>query len=161
MLTGNPLDVALEGEGWLMVEHGDRRCVTRCGLLCWTDDGRLGLRTSLGALPLVPAVRAGEAAGRLLIAEDGAVTIAVPSEGDGESSQTVGRIVLFAFPNESALERLPGGLLVETAESGQAFEFAGAVVKQGYLEESAADPNRDHAAAEELLQFADQLQSHR
>ncbi len=160
ILTGNPLDVAIDDKGWLMVEQGERRCVTRSGLLSILKDGRLGLRTSQGLLPLVPEVRVPSAStGWLNIAGDGSVTIASPSDEGGDQGPVVGRIVPVCFPNESALERLPSGLLVETADSGSAFEAVGAILKQGYLESSTVDPAREQAAAEELLRFADQLES--
>jgi flagellar basal body rod protein FlgG len=108
----------------------------------------------------VPEVRVPSAStGWLNIAGDGSVTIASPSDEGGDQGPVVGRIVPVCFPNESALERLPSGLLVETADSGSAFEAVGAILKQGYLESSTVDPAREQAAAEELLRFADQLES--
>ena len=161
-LTGNSRDVAIFGEGWLMVEYGERRCVTRTGLLCRTEDGRLGVRTREGPLPLVPEVRIpNEQSGWMIISEDGKVTIP-PASDEGDEERTVlGRIVPVCFPNESALERLPSGLLVETAESGPAFEYSSAELQQGYLESSTVDPARERAAADELLRFADELESNR
>lgn len=162
ILTGNPFDVAIFDAGWLMVQHGERRCVTRTGLLCRTKDGRLGLRTPEGPLPLVPEILIPDApAGWMSISDDGNVTITSPSDEGSEEPHVVGRIVPVCFPNESALERLPSGLLVETTESGPAFEDSDVELQQGYLESSSVDPARERATAEELLQFADQLELNR
>ena len=159
-LTGNSLDIAIYDAGWLMVEYGDRRCVTRTGLLCRTKDGRLGVRTPEGPLPLVPELRIpDEPAGWMSISEDGNVTVPAASDDGNKERSVLGRIVPVCFPNESALERLPSGLLAETAESGSAFEYPRAELQQGYLETSTVDPARERAAADELLRFADELES--
>ncbi len=161
-LTGNSLDVAIYDAGWLMVKHGDRRCVTRTGLLCRTKDGCLGVRTPEGPLPLVPEIRIpDEPAGWMTISKDGNVTVPSASDDGSNERSVLGRIIPVCFPNESALERLSSGLFAETAESGPAFEYPSAELQQGYLETSTVDPARERAAADELLRFADELESNR
>lgn len=162
ILTGNLRDVAIHGEGWLMVKYGDRRCVTRTGLLCRTKDGRLGVRTCEGPLPLVPELRIpDEPVGWMIISEDGNVTVSSASDDGSKERSVLGQIIPVCFPNESALERLPNGLLAETAESGPAFAHSSAELQQGYLETSTVDPARERAVADELLRFADELESNR
>ncbi|MBI1311176.1 hypothetical protein GC176_07700 [bacterium] len=156
-LTGNLYDVAIDGDGWFAVEHNGRRLFTRAGLLCQTDNGRLGLRTPLGHLPLVPEIRIDTSPGRLLIAENGVVNIAAVS-GDGKNERReVGRIIPVCFSNESALQRTGSGLLTETTESGLAFPEVTARLKQGYLEQSSVNASVEEATVEELIRFAELL----
>lgn len=124
--TGQPLDVALSGPGFLQVRTPDGRLgLTRDGSLHVSNNGRLV--TSTGA-QLVPPVNfpAGTNLQQVAIRPDGTITA-----GD----RTIGRLVAVNVTSPHALTPAGDNLFVPNAQSGapQAVEttFAG-----GYLESS-------------------------
>ncbi len=124
--TGEPLDVALEGPGFLQVRTADgQTALTRDGALHVTNSGQLV--TSSGA-QVVPPVNfpAGTNMQNVSIAPDGTIT---------SGTQTIGRLVAVDVTSPQALTSIGENLFVANAESGAprnvATSFAG-----GYLEAS-------------------------
>jgi flagellar basal body rod protein FlgG len=156
--TNNPFDVAIEGGGWLQVEHDGHNLLTRVGILCLTDRGLLGVQTQRGQLPLVPAVRVSELpSGALVIAEDGTVSTAVSADDEESVESHSTKIVIVDVPNAAALKRVDGGLFQATHSSGQPFETRGARLRQGQLEQSNVTSDSPDAETENLLRLADVL----
>ncbi len=95
--TGNPLDVMIEGQGYLTVEGPDGNpAYTRAGMLRVSSKGELETsagRRLLGSTGQPIAIPA-EQAGQIRIAKDGAVT--------GPQGE-LGRLSLATFPDESKL----------------------------------------------------------
>lgn len=127
--TGNSLDIAINGEGYLTVQTPDGNRYTRNGHLGTDSSGQVV--TSDGHPVL-------DDAGKPIVlkAADGAPTIA----GDGTISTKNGRVAklkIVDFPNANALQR-QGGTLLATDQTPVA---AGkAKVVQGMLESSNVQP---------------------
>jgi flagellar basal-body rod protein FlgF len=102
--TGNPLDVAIRGEGYMVVDTPQGQRYTRDGHLSLDTSGRLvnpAGRPILGegGQPIVIPQGSGE----LTISTDGGVSV-------GE--QRIGKIRVVAFDNQQALKRAGSGLYV-------------------------------------------------
>lgn len=124
--TGQPLDVALEGPGFLQVRTPDGQlALTRDGSLRVTNTGQLV--TSTGAR-VVPPINfpAGVSLNEVAVARDGTITA---------GNRTIGRLVAVDVTSPQALTPAGDNLFVANAQSGapRAVEttFAG-----GYLEGS-------------------------
>jgi flagellar basal-body rod protein FlgG len=157
--TGQPLDVALQGDGFLRIRLPDGRdALTRDGGL--HVDGRGRLSTSAGAL-LQPSVAIpnGTAAEDIKIAGDGTVRVA---------GRQVGRISLVDVRSPQGLQPVGDNAFVATAASGpvQAAPRA-TVLTQGALEASNTDTSdamvamieaeRSYQLASKAIQTADQM----
>ncbi|MGZ3182509.1 MAG: flagellar basal-body rod protein FlgG [Telluria sp.] len=113
--TGSPMDLAIDGAGFLAVELADgTRGYARGGTLAVNADGFLA--TAAGNV-LKPGIHIPPGAGAVHIGADGKVTVqAVPNGPETE----VGQLELAGFANPGALTDLGGGLYAPTAESGEA-----------------------------------------
>ena len=134
--SGNQLDVAINGQGFLQVALPDgTTAYTRDGSL--HQDGQGQLVTSSG-YPLAPAITIPSNAQTVTIGTDGTVTIT--HQGQAAATQ-VGTIQLANFINASGLEAKGENLYVETAASGTpTTNTPGSnglgTLKQGYVETS-------------------------
>lgn len=129
--TGEPLDVALSGPGYLAVRAADgTTALTRDGHLRLSDKGQL---TTAAGLLLDPpiTVPAGTSAAQLQIAPDGTVSA---------GAKKLGALRLLDVPAPSQLRGGPDNTLTPTTGSG-ATRAAGArtTLTQGSLESSAVD----------------------
>jgi flagellar basal-body rod protein FlgG len=143
--TGFPLDVAIDGNGFLQVQVGDGTAYTRNGTLQMTPNGNL--RTSDGFL-LQPSITIPPNTTAISIAPDG--TVSVITSGVPGTSQNVGQITLVNFAN-------PPGLTAQGTNLYQASSASGSPVKnvpgqggtgllrQGHLEGSNVDPTTELA----------------
>jgi flagellar basal-body rod protein FlgG len=129
--TDSPLDVAIQGEGFLKVKLSDgRQALTRDGGLHVDGNGRLV--TSTGAL-IQPAITVGKdvPADRIAIAQDGTV------RADGA---VVGKLQLVTVRSTSGLSSAGENAFVTTAQSGAARPApASTTLAQGALEASNTD----------------------
>lgn len=134
--TDNPLDLAIEGDGFFQVARPDgSTAYTRAGNFHLSDEGQIV--TSEG-LPLQPAIQIPEGAESITIGTDGTVTVTLA--GQAEPSE-VGKIEVARFVNPAGLQALGSNLFAETAASGTAqIGAAGAEgrgsIRQGALEGS-------------------------
>ena len=129
--TGNPLDVAIQGPGFLKVKLPDGRIgLTRAGEL--QIDGRGRLATTNGLLVQPPvSFPTGTAADRIAFAGDGTVSV------DGKA---VGRVDLVTVRAPQALQSAGENAFVATAQSGQPVRAPAATrLSQGVLESSNVD----------------------
>jgi flagellar basal-body rod protein FlgG len=129
--TGNPLDVAIQGEGFLRVRLPDGRTgLTRDGSL--QVDGRGRLTTGSGALVQPPiTVPAGTAADEIAIGPDGTVSAA---------GRRIGRLDIVTVRAPQALLSAGDNAFVATPASGQPVRAPAATrVSQGALEASNVD----------------------
>ena len=134
--TGQSLDVALTGAGFLQVLRSDgETAYTRAGQLQVDSQGRL---VNAQGLPLQPEITVPQNATALTIGENGVVTATVP--GSNAPSE-LGQITLAAFVNPTGLLALGDNLYQETAASGTPTEGRPGEnglgkIKQGALEGS-------------------------
>ncbi|HEX7005732.1 MAG TPA: flagellar basal-body rod protein FlgF [Alphaproteobacteria bacterium] len=153
--TGNPLDLAIKGSGFFVVQTPLGERYTRNGHFQIDADGRLVTGTGLpvlgeGGQPIQFEPTDTDIA----IGQDG--TVSVRRNGEQIDIGTIG-IVTFADPEK--LQRLPGGLFLATAAPEPAQE---ARVIQGMIEESNVqsvaeitrmiDINRRFQAAQRIIE---------
>ncbi len=137
--TGDPLNIAIEGEGFFAVETPRGLAYTRDGSFRLDGQGRLvtpaGYRlASTGSAFSIP-----QGASDIEVLENGEVTGFVNG-----SAQQFGRINLTMFRNPAGLEAIGGNLYLSTGVSGQPTQGspgqAGAGLLRGsYLETSNVD----------------------
>lgn len=125
-ITGNPLDVSIEGPGFLAVHRGDgSRALTRAGDLQIAGSGSV-VTASGHRLDPPLVLPLGTNAEELRIAPDGTVTA-----GD----LTIGCIEVVDVPAPEGLLELGGGLYAPTVASGPPVPI-GSPLRQGTLEGS-------------------------
>lgn len=111
--TGNPLDIAIEGDGFFQVTMQDGTIAyTRDGAFKTDSQGRIV--TSEGYL-LEPQLSIPQGATNVEIAADGRVSVTLPNNA---APQEIGQIQIVRFINSAGLESQGRNLLKETAASG-------------------------------------------
>jgi len=112
--TGNPLDVAIEGNGFLAVQRREGEIAyTRAGTL---KIDALGKLTTSDGLPVEPPITIPADATAVTIGPDGVVTATTP--GQRQPAQ-LGQLQLASFPNPNGLEAVGHNLFSATAASGE------------------------------------------
>ncbi len=146
--TGNPLDIAIEGDGFFQVEMPD-------GSIAYTRDGAFklnqdGVVLTADGYSISPGLSIPTDATQIAIGADGTVSVMVPGNS---APQNVGTINLARFANPSGLDaRLGRNLLLETQASGAAtigqpgLEGMG-MIEQGFIE------NSNVQVVEEIIQM--------
>ena len=137
--TGNPLDIALNGEGWFQVigANGDTH-YTRAGAFNLNENGQL---VNLHGNLVEPQITVPENSKNITITSTGQVFASL----DGQIAPIeLGQITLSNFANGAGLEPLGDNLFAPTDASGSAVQgVPGATgfgtVTQGYLEASNVD----------------------
>ncbi|MCH2108734.1 MAG: flagellar basal-body rod protein FlgG [Polyangiaceae bacterium] len=139
MTTDNPLDVAIEGRGFLTVQRNDGTLAyTRAGTLKADANGQIVTNEGLA---LEPPIAIPEDSQGLTISPTGIVTVQVPGE---EEPIEVGQINTATFVNPGGLRALGHNLYERTIASGEAqFAEPGSeghgTLMQGALEQSNVD----------------------
>ncbi len=124
-ITGRPLDLAIEGEGFFQVELADGTLAyTRDGSFTLSDTGQIV--TSAGHA-LVPEIVLPPDATAVTISETGAVTVTNTADG---STIEIGRLELARFANPTGLLAIGGNLFTESVASG--FAMVGFPREEGY-----------------------------
>jgi flagellar basal-body rod protein FlgG len=132
--TGNPLDIAIRGEGFLEAVLPDgTSAFTRGGTLVVNKDGLLA--TAEG-YPLKPAIHVGADAKNIAVAADGRVSVGASGE-----AMEIGRIELANFSDVTGLDAMSGNMYRPTERSGDAIfhmpgEDSAGTIAQGYVEAS-------------------------
>lgn len=127
--TGNPLDVALDGAGFMTVTTPSGNQYTRNGHLQLDNQGELA--TSAGF------VVQGEG-GSPIVIPSGTASITIGKDGTvSTDKQTIGKIAVVNFDNPQALAESQGGLYSTTQAPTPA---AGTTVEQGTIEEANIQP---------------------
>ncbi|MEE9251582.1 MAG: flagellar basal-body rod protein FlgF [Alphaproteobacteria bacterium] len=129
IVTGNPLDVAIRGEGFFQVETADGIRYTRNGRLRLDADG--ALVTSNGY-----AVLSKDEFPILTIPGDTQITIAADGTVSSESGE-LGTLTVVAFANPYVLRKLGNGLYEADVLPDRATD---ATVVQGAVENSNVEP---------------------
>jgi flagellar basal-body rod protein FlgG len=139
MMTNNPLDVAIEGAGFLSVQQPDGTLAyTRAGAL--QKDAQGQLVTTEGYLIEPPIIIPSDANG-MSIGADGTVSAVISGQA---APVEVGQLTLTLFVNPSGLHALGRNLFSATAASGEpevgtpGTEGRGALL-QGALERANVD----------------------
>jgi flagellar basal-body rod protein FlgG len=141
--TGRPLDVAIEGSGFLQVQNpaDNTTLYTRAGTLTKNPNGQLVIcSASVGRL-LEPPIQIPQDATGVTISPDGQVSVAQPGNNQ---LQLVGQIQLATFVNPEGLKKLGENLYQENDASGPPTtnnpgQNGVGTLKQGCLESSNVD----------------------
>lgn len=135
--TGNSLDIAIQGRGFLQVEMPDGEfAYTRDGSLQVDQDGQL---VTAGGYPVQPPINIPDNALTITIARDGTVSVTQP--GAVGTNVQLGQLQLTTFVNPTGLQSMGENLYAETDASGPAnfaqpgLDGAGLVL-QNYVETS-------------------------
>jgi flagellar basal-body rod protein FlgG len=134
--TGEPLDLAIDGIGFLEVLRTDGTpAYTRAGKLHINEERLL---TTLDGSPLSARIEIPNDARRVDILPDGKVTALV---GDSDDPVELGQIELAAFPNPTALTAAGANLYVAPPAAGEPQvaapgELGMGTLRQGFLESS-------------------------
>jgi len=111
--TGNPLDVAIEGRGFLSVTRPDGQIAyTRSGNLKLDGQGRLV--TSAG-LPIEPPINIPIDATSITIEKDGRISVMQPGQ---QEPTELGQLQLAIFSNPTGLQSEGHNMFMATASSG-------------------------------------------
>ncbi len=111
--TGNPLDLAIKGEGFFQISlpSGDIG-YTRSGAFHLSQEGNV---VTADGDPLEPAITIPTGATSITIGEDGTVSVTQPGQ---TQAQQVGNIQLALFPNPGGLNTIGKNLYLPTTASG-------------------------------------------
>lgn len=116
--TGNPLDVAIEGDGFFPVEvtNGETR-YTRAGSFKLDNQGRLTTPDGYVVLPGI-TITSGSDNMSITVGKDG--TVQAGTTGSAQGRQTVGQLQIATFLNPAGLSSEGNNLYAETVASGAA-----------------------------------------
>lgn len=138
--TNNPLDMAIEGNGFFEVQRPDGTTgYTRAGQFYLNNQGTI---VTTAGDPLLPTITVPANATSITVTQYGVVNATLP----GQTNPTqLGQIQLATFANPGGLESMGGNLLQQTLSSGDPVlgnpggtEGLG-TLQQGYLENSNVD----------------------
>jgi flagellar basal-body rod protein FlgG len=138
-MTNNPLDVAIQGKGFLQILlPSGETAYTRAGNFSTNDQGQI---VTEDGYTVQPGITIPQNATAVTIGKTGMVQVTVAGEA---APQTVGQIELANFMNEGGLEAIGDNLLMETAASGAANvgtpgDVGFGQLLQGYTEASNVD----------------------
>jgi flagellar basal-body rod protein FlgF/flagellar basal-body rod protein FlgG len=163
-LTGNPLDVAIEGDAFLVVQTPRGERYTRNGALQLNATGQLVTNEGYEVQGDGGAIQFQNNDGKIAISEDG--TIRVREGSDGKSDALRGKLRLVRFDQPGRLQKdgsslfvAPAGVQGQTPEAPQRWR-----VVQGALEQSnvrgVVEMSRMIEITRNYTQIAGMLQQH-
>jgi len=137
--TGNQLDVAIEGNGFMVVQQSDGTpAYTRNGALKTDGDGRI---VNTEGFPLDPPITIPPDASNVSIASNGMVSVTMPGQ---TTPSDIGQIQIANFVNPAGMQSVGHNLMTPTRASGEpqvgepGTEGRGALL-QGAVEQSNVD----------------------
>jgi flagellar basal-body rod protein FlgG len=114
-ITGNSLDIAIEGDGFFQVIQPDgNTAYTRAGAFKMDSEGNI---VTSDGYRLEPTITIPSDATAITVGSDGTVSVL---QGDGSPSTTIGNITLATFPNPTGLQGVGRNLYMPTDSSGEA-----------------------------------------
>ncbi|MGD0677156.1 MAG: flagellar basal-body rod protein FlgG [Polyangiaceae bacterium] len=137
--TNNPLDLAIQGQGFFAVMQPTGTLgYTRAGSLQLNAQGQL---TTPNGLPIEPPMTIPSNATSITVAADGTVSV---QQAGATTSTNVGQLQLTTFPNPNGLQAEGANIFTPTVASGQPQTGAPAVdgrgtILQGSIESSNVD----------------------
>ncbi len=133
--TSNPLDMAIQGEGWFAVESGGRTIYTRDGRMTMNENGGLVSMTGAAILDASGSpIELDPSAGTPSIAADGMVS---------QNGRQVGAVGLFSIDPAAKLTRAGNSGFVTNKPAEPILDFRANSVVQGAVEGANVDPVRE------------------
>ena len=135
--TGNPYDVAIQGDGYFVVQTPDgNNAYTRAGNFSVNAEGQM---VTEDGYVVAPGIAVPQDATNVTISKAG--TVQVILGGDAANAQDVGQLDLARFVNPAGLDAIGDNLFLETAASGvpnlgQPGGLGFGTLQQGFLETS-------------------------
>jgi flagellar basal-body rod protein FlgF len=130
--TGNPLDVAVQGDGWLAIKTPAGTVYTRDGRMTMKDSGEL---TTLNGYSVLDAggapILLDASAGPPDISRDGMIS---------QKGNQVGALGLFAIDDRAKLTRYDNSGVIPSRPATAVLDFAANGVVQGFVEGSNVNP---------------------
>jgi len=130
--TGNPLDVAVQGDAWFGIQTPSGTAYTRDGRMQITPEGEL---QSIDGYPMLDAggaqIMVNPGAGPIMIASDGMIT---------QDGQQLGAIGLFTIDADAKLSRYENSGVIPDKPATPALDFNRYGVLQGHIEGSNVNP---------------------
>ena len=130
--TDNPLDVAVQGDGWFAIKAPGGTVYTRDGRMRLLESGEL---TTLNGYPVLDVggapISIDPSAGAPIIARDGMIT---------QRGQQVGAIGLFRIDPDTTLDRSENSGVIPKGPAEEILDFGTNGVVQGFVEESNVNP---------------------
>lgn len=149
--TERNLDLAIDGEGFFIVhdEKTHRTYYTRCGAVSLNTHGQLCLVAGDRGYRLEPTIVLPIEASAVTISTNGTITYRLPDE---DEPLTAGTLQLAKFVDASQLKPLGHGLYEAPPETNPHLAAPGStgmgLLRQGFLEQSNVDPERDQSERE-------------
>lgn len=147
--TGNDLDVAVDGEGWLAVETPAGIAYTRDGRMRIAADGEL--QSAAGNPILDPggaSIIVDANAGRIAISHDGMIS---------QNGRQIGALGLFSIPETANLSRRDNSGVVPDRPAVPVVDFVGQGVAQGFIEDSNVNPVQEMVHLIEVTRTFEQV----
>lgn len=151
--TGNPLDVAIEGEGFFSIQTPQGTAYTRDGRFTMNAQGQL---ITKNGMPVLGPIQVNPNGGEVAITKDGKVM---------QDNATVGTLNVVTFPHPGALEKTGDSLWKQTDEAPA--PATDVRLAQGFVEASNVnavaeitqmiDISRTYESISRMIDQADQL----
>jgi len=149
--TDNPLDVAIQGEGWFAIQSGGR--------VAYTRDGRMRI-SATGELQTVNGDAVLDAGGAPILIDPTAGPPAIASDGMiTQSGRQVSAIGLFALDDDAALTRAQGSAVIPSKPATPILDFTRNSIAQGFTEGSNVNPIQEMAKLISLTRTFDSVNS--
>lgn len=133
--TGNPLDVAVQGEGWFAVQSNGQTVYTRDGRMTMTESGAVVSVTGAPVLDVSGSpIQLDPAAGPPSVARDGMIS---------QGGRQFGAVGLFSLDPDAKLTRAGTSGFTADKQGQPILDFAGNGVVQGVVEGANVDPVRE------------------
>jgi len=130
--TGNPLDVAVQGDAWLAIKTPAGTVYTRDGRMTMQESGQL---TTLNNYPVLDAggapILLDTSAGPPDIASDGMIS---------QKGNQVGALGLYAIDDDAKLTRYDNSGVIPNKPATAVLDFSSNGVAQGFVEGSNVNP---------------------
>jgi flagellar basal-body rod protein FlgF len=135
--TDNPLDVTVQGDGWLALRAPSGTIYTRDGRMRMQPNGTLVSVNGYAVLDAGNApLQLDPDGGPISIAQDGMIT---------QNQQQIGAIGLFSLDTAGTLERYDNSSVVPSGNATPVLDFAHNGLAQGYVEGANIDPLQEIA----------------
>lgn len=130
--TGNELDVAVQGDGWLAINTPSGVVYTRDGRMRMMESGELQTLNGYAVLDVGRApISLDPAAGPPTIARDGMIS---------QNGQQLGAIGLFSIDPATKLNRFENSGVVPEGNAAEILDFSTNGVVQGFVEDANVNP---------------------